>query len=450
MEDKDLYPASFLTRMQALLQGEYPDFLDSLETLAPTSVRLNPNKPASIFADADRVPWCNWGRYLNERPSFTFDPLFHAGAYYVQEASSMFLEQLWKAINPDNAPVTVLDLCAAPGGKSTHLLSLINSDSLLVSNEIIQGRNKVLQQNILKWGHANCIITQNKPENYASLSNYFDMVLIDAPCSGEGLFRKDKDAICEWSEKNVAMCAMRQKEILQHAAQCLKPGGFLIYSTCTFEPDENDNNMEALLQTGFSMVEIGAENIFDGIKSTRFGWQFFPHRVKGEGFYIAALQKDFASTGNLFGRKGSNTSKSKKPDLLNAYLDKPYAFTELTRNNIIFAMPDFMLSDFELIERQLYIRHAGIELGQYKGNDFLPSPGLALSNHLRVDLPSLNLNYNEAVNYLRCESPNLKIQQRGWFLAKYEALNLGWLKCLGNRANNYYPKEWRILKRDNT
>ncbi len=226
MADNSLYPEAFLSRMQALLNTEYPDFIKSLDTPAPTSIRLNPGKVSDAFVETDNIPWCNEGKYLAERPSFTFDPLFHAGAYYVQEASSMFLEEVWKQVNPENIPVRVLDLCAAPGGKSTHLLSLMSDDSLLVSNELIQARNKVLQQNILKWGNANCIVTQNKPDDFTALPDYFDVILIDAPCSGEGLFRKDKDAITEWSEKNVAMCAFRQKEILTSAMLCLKPGAF--------------------------------------------------------------------------------------------------------------------------------------------------------------------------------------------------------------------------------
>lgn len=440
-----IYPDAFVERLKALLPGDYNAFIETLGSAPPTSIRINPFRPTNKFAAEENISWCSFGKYLQARPSFTFDPLFHTGAYYVQEASSMFLEEVWKQLKFSNQPLKVLDLCAAPGGKSTHLLSLMNAESLLVANEVIPNRNKILQQNIIKWGSANCIITQNKPEDFAGLENYFDVVLVDAPCSGEGLFRKDKNAVDEWSEKNVAMCSLRQKDIAKHAASCLKPGGFLIYSTCTYEPVENDENIAWIEQFGMQNYKLDCSK-YPGIVKTQYGLQFYPHRIKGEGFYIAALQKE----GTGYGYTGAPVS-IKKPQPVNKviqpYLLQPESFTELKKNDYIFAIPTWMMSDFAILEKRLYIRNAGILTGSMKGNSFLPSHDIALSNHISKQLPSVELTEEEAITYLRCETPKIKSDLRGWCLATYQDLNLGWMKLMDGRLNNYFPKDWRILKR---
>ena len=434
------YPEAFLNRMQNQLGAEFDAFLQSLDEPSPTSVRLNPFKTANkpLFEGEEQIPWCANGKYLKERPSFTFDPLFHAGAYYVQEPSSMFVEQAWKQINP-SGPVKVLDMCAAPGGKSTHLLSLINNNGLLVSNEIIPNRNKILQQNIVKWGSPNCIVTQNKPEDFEALPDFFDIILVDAPCSGEGLFRKDKEAIDEWSEKNVELCSVRQRDILKHAITCLKPGGFLIYSTCTFEPGEND---EQISNCGLRIADFKIPTTVSGISKTKYGYQFHPHKVKGEGFFIALLQKE-ESEGEQLSTKPIPQSKIRNPQFLN----NPGNYIEHIKDDLVFAIPQNLLSEFSLLSKNFYIRHAGIFMGTAKGKDFLPSHDLALSTELRNDLPSIELNYDDAIMFLRGETPKLNTTHRGWCLVKFEGLNLGCIKALDGRINNYYPKELRILKR---
>jgi 16S rRNA C967 or C1407 C5-methylase (RsmB/RsmF family)/NOL1/NOP2/fmu family ribosome biogenesis protein len=438
-----IYPEAFIERMKGILPGECDAFMESLNGASPTSIRFNPSKKPSRFAEEEDISWCAEAKYLHQRPSFTFDPLFHAGAYYVQEASSMFLEEVWKQINPPNQLLKVLDLCAAPGGKSTHLLSLMNAESFLVSNELIPNRNKILQQNIIKWGYANCIITQNKPEDFAGLENYFDVILIDAPCSGEGLFRKDKNAVDEWSEKNVAMCATRQKDIVRYAAACLKPGGFMIYSTCTYEPAENDENIALMEQHGLESYVLDNSK-YPGVVKTQYGLQFYPHRVKGEGFYIAALQKRREGNAHIHAPVGKKTQPGK---VFEAYLNFPESFAELKKNDLIFAIPNFMTGDFAILEKRLYIRNAGVLMGSMKGNDFLPAHDLALSNHLRKDLPFVELSEEDAIIYLRGETPKIKSELRGWCLATYQGLNLGWMKLMEGRLNNYFPKDWRILKR---
>lgn len=436
------YPASFVQKMKTALGAEFEVFLQSLDGEPITSIRLNPNKPISKFDSEEIVPWCGTGRYLQKRPSFTFDPLFHAGTYYVQEASSMFVEQVWNAINIQQ-PLKVLDLCAAPGGKSTHLLSLMNEEGLLVTNEIIPNRNKILQQNIIQWGNSNCIITQNNAGDFAKLGPYFDVILIDAPCSGEGLFRKDKNAVNEWSEENVAMCSTRQKEILDNVVQCLKPGGYLIYSTCTYEYVENDEQVEYLLNKGFETQQLEAAF---GTTKTKYGLQFYPHKIKGEGFYIALLKKE----GELKPSFNVGTGKAGlHADILNQYVEAPERFITVTKNDLLFAVPKNISNDFGLLSRHLYVRNAGLFLGSFKGKDFLPSHDLAVSLEVNKQLPAVELTYEQAIAYLRCETIKVDPELRGWCLVRFEGKNLGWIKAVQGRVNNYYPKEWRILKQGN-
>ena len=433
-------PADFLARIQHLTGGEYNAFLDALNQSAPTSVRLHPFKKNSLFENEEKIPWCDEGRYLNKRPSFTFDPLFHSGCYYVQEASSMLLECVWKEIMPSGVSLRVLDMCAAPGGKSTHLLSLLEGNGYLVANETVSNRNNVLRQNIIKWGYPNCLVTQNKPEDFSSLTEFFDVVLVDAPCSGEGLFRKDKDAIGEWSVQNVVMCAARQKDILKHAIASLKSGGFLIYSTCTYEQDENDGSVASL---PLNLIRLNKAP--EGLLQTKFGYQAYPHRIKGEGFYFSVMQKDgdFVPSGII---NSSDSSSRKHKSLTEQWLKSSEKYTELKLNDLLFALPEGWINEYGKLQSQLYIRHAGICLGETRGKDFFPSHDLALSIEIKQDLPCVELNYEDAILYLRGEAPRLKTDIRGWCLVKYESKNLGWIKVLENRINNYYPKNSRILK----
>ncbi len=452
---EEKYPQEFTQLMKTTLGEEYSSFVESLDSPPPVSLRMNPYKPSAQFQEEEKVSWCDRGRYLPKRPSFTFDPAFHAGTYYVQEASSMFIEQIWQQINPENKTVRVLDMCAAPGGKSTHLLSLMSHDSLLVSNEVISHRNKVLQENISKWGTANCIVTQDKPENFSAVQNYFDIILVDAPCSGEGLFRKDKAAIDEWDEKNVAMCSIRQKEILRYALYSLKPGGFLIYSTCTYEPNENDRIVAWLGE--FSLSPFPLPVVKDNIVKTDFGYQFFPHRVKGEGFYVSLLKKEDTAytehiSNNVKMLQHSPYRQTNNTRLLSAgsdFLKSADDFTFIEKKEMLFAIPNYLFNDFQSLSSQLYIRQAGIFVGIMKGKDFIPSHELALSMHIKKDLPSVELTSEQAIAFLRCESIMPETAHRGWVLARYKEFNIGWLKVMDNRANNYYPKEWRILKQGN-
>ena len=251
----------------------------------------------SRFTIHEQIPWTSSGYYLSERPSFTFDPLFHAGCYYVQEASSMFLEQAFRQLTNLSQPMKVLDLCGAPGGKTTHIQSLISDDSLLVSNEVIKGRSHVLIDNIMKWGAANVIVTNNDPSAFSRLEGYFDVMVVDAPCSGSGLFRRDSDAIHEWSLNNVQLCSQRQKRILADALPALKENGLLVYSTCSYSREE-DEDIADWLEDEMGMqnlpLQIGEDwNIVrtNAKKSNAEGYRFYPDKLKGEGFFLACFKK---------------------------------------------------------------------------------------------------------------------------------------------------------------
>ena len=295
-----------------------------------TSVRINPFKLSMVNGEWSnfhhspltihvKVPWTEYGYYLTTRPSFTFDPLFHAGCYYVQEASSMFLEQALKQTVDLSQPLKVLDLCAAPGGKSTHILSLISKDSLLVSNEVIRSRANILNDNVIKWGCSNVVVTNNDPRDFQRLENYFDVIVIDAPCSGSGLFRREPEAIEEWSEQNVALCSQRQQRIVADVLPALKNGGVLIYSTCSYSIEEDEkicewlideliiNNEELIINPDWNIVPSGA------------GYRFWPDQVKGEGFFIACFRKNGEDEQeiHLSNSKGPKFSKAEL-DLLNS------------------------------------------------------------------------------------------------------------------------------------
>ncbi len=280
-------PKAFIKRTREILGEEYGLFENALNEKPPVSIRVN-NK-VQYIPSAERVPWCEDGFYLEERPIFTADPFFHCGVYYVQEASSMFLYQVAGQLFP--YAERVLDLCAAPGGKSTLLLQALPKDALLISNEIVYRRYKILVENTIKWGNPNVIVTNNKPEDFKVLSGYFDVVVVDAPCSGEGMFRKNPDAVNEWSEQNVYLCARRQKEILVDAWNTLKTDGILVYSTCTYNREENEKNVRWVCnELNGELLEVDLKGN-NQITQTGYGYRFYPHKTRGEGFFIAVLKK---------------------------------------------------------------------------------------------------------------------------------------------------------------
>lgn len=423
-----------------------------------TAIRINPSKPGVLFESMQYIPWTNYGYYLPSRPFFTFDPLLHGGAYYVQEASSMFLEQCLKQLVDLNSEIKILDLCAAPGGKSTHIQSLINDKSLLVSNEVIKTRVNVLIENLSKWGAVNNIVTNNDPRDFGRLENYFDVIVIDAPCSGSGLFRRDPEAIKEWSEDAVSLCSHRQQRILSDVYPALKQNGILIYSTCSYSVEEDEGICDWTcrnLDVEPLTINVNSDwNIVEAFSLVHHApaYRFFPDQVKGEGFFIACFRKkDGEEPFDSYPKKNklSKLSSSEK-EIVEPWLRNPSAYNLYQLEQDVFAFPVTMDQDLAAVHANLYTKKAGIRIGRLVKKELLPDHELALSEIVNEDLLSISLKKEEALQYLRKEEVKFEADSKGWALVKYEGVNLGWVKLLGNRINNYYPKEWRILKSGNS
>lgn len=440
-------PADFVTYTKPLLGEQWTSFVEALDTESPTSIRMNKSKITSGKL-LTQVPWCDSGFYLDKRPQFTFDPLFHAGGYYVQEASSMFIAQVLKQYASPS--MTVLDLCAAPGGKSTLMADFLDEHGLLVSNEVIRSRANILSENITKWGNPNTIVTNNDPSRIGKLKGFFDIVLVDAPCSGEGMFRKDEGAVAEWSLENVKLCKERQQRILADIWPALKSDGVLIYSTCTYNLEENELNIRWIrdeLDADILSVNISEGwGISPSFLEDVAAYRFFPHKTNGEGFFCAVLRKKGDEENSVRKIKDKDNRSKINPETAykNLILD-PDRFTFYLRNDKWFAFPSCLYSQLQIIRSELNIVSEGICLGEFKGKDFVPGQSLALSYLLNKDaFITLEVDWKTAILYLRKETLVLTDMPKGYILLTYQNIPLGFVKNIGNRANNLYPQEWRI------
>lgn len=438
--------------MQSVLGAEWPAFQAALSAPPPVSLRANAAKWPGPAQHDGRVLWCPQGYYLAERPVFTLDPLLHAGAYYVQEASSMFVAEALRQTLDLSRPLLALDLAAAPGGKSTLIAGVLSADSFLIANEVIRSRYNILRHNLARWGLPNVAISNHDPGDFAPLADRFDLVLTDAPCSGEGLFRKDPDAMREWSPQQVSFCAARQRRILADAVSLLAPGGVLIYSTCTYNFVENEENAEWLqAEAGLEYVPLSVPAAW-GIAESRFGCRFYPHRVRGEGFYLVCFRKT-GTKGQPETPKRLPNSKfkpvvAKTADVAAAWLKHPAEMRLLEdAAGRLSAIPATAEEAFFTASAALYRMEPILEMGELKQGELIPAPALALSTALSDTVPSVDLDKTQALRYLRKEDPQVPEVPRGWLSVRYENLPLGWMKGLGNRVNNYFPKEWRILMR---
>ena len=403
-------PADFVAETRRIMGDErYNRFVGAFDEEAPTSIRVNPRIVGDGCFDGEKqVPWCSEGYYLNDRPQFTFDPLLHAGCYYVQEASSMFVTHVLR-----NCQLSIvnyqlaLDMCAAPGGKSTALRSVLPDDCVLISNEPMGNRAQILLENVTKWGGPNHIVTNNYPRDFrkAKLKFFdkrsgtagFDLILCDVPCSGEGMFRKDPNAISEWSAQNVEKCWQLQREIVADAWECLNPGGLLIYSTCTYNTKENEENIRWILDTYDAQVlDIPVDPSWNITGSLLEGfnepvYRFIPGITRGEGLFVCALRK------NTRKEEGERSKEISSADIIK--------------------------------NKNLKVLDPGILLPP---SSLLPSP--------KVDV-----DYATALKYLRGEALVLPADTpRGIVTITYQGQPLGPAKNIGNRANNLYPKAWRI------
>ncbi len=442
-----LLPESFEKRMKLMLGKDFATFSQSLSNKLFHSIRINPKKLTNA-PDLEPVPACSTGYYLNQRPIYTLDPLFHAGVYYVQESSSMFLEQYLN--QSGKTRLKVLDLCASPGGKSTHINSLLSDDSLLVSNEVIHSRAQILSENLKKWGNPNVIVTCNDPRDFSRLPGFFDVIVVDAPCSGEGLFRKDSAAIEEWSEANAAHCVQRQRRILADVWPSLAEGGLLIYSTCTYNPAENEENIKWLSE--FASIAPQALEIPEswGVVSTDANgypcYRFYPHFVKGEGYFTAAVRK--LDEGESRQRQKNKTSlplASKTEHLLLNNLVQQLPLSYLNFEGNFLAFPSGWLTELDQVKANLRIIHAGVKMSEIKQGNLIPAHDLAVSTIVnKSHFPTVELSLEQSLHFLRKEDFQPMLTEKGWNLFTYLHHPIGWAKNIGNRFNNSYPKEWRI------
>ncbi len=469
-------PPAFTAYTSTLLGARLWGALEAGLRLEPTvSLRLNRWKPyAEVPEGAERVAWCGDGYYLSQRPCFTLDPLFHAGAYYVQEASSMFIDHVLR--QHVTTPVLMLDLCAAPGGKSTAARAALPEGSLLVSNEPLPQRAQVLAENMLKQGHSEVLVTNNHPTAFGRSGLRFNVVLTDVPCSGEGMFRKDEGAINEWSPQTVSRCAALQREIIGEAWRCLKPGGLLIYSTCTFNATENEDNIVyAINQLGAEPVGVDIEPQW-GIVGSLVDhchcpvYRFLPGVAKGEGLFMAVLRKpeeggsddsnNDNNSNNAIARRLKQAGKGKGSDKgagklgavhsqCLAWLAEPNDYCLVANGTELTAVPRRWADTYHMAAATLNIVSAAVPLATVKGRDAVPAHGLALSTALRSDaFPRIALSHSQAIAYLRRESLAVEGAPRGYVVLTYKGCSLGFGKSVGSRINNLYPQHWRIRMGD--
>ncbi len=440
------FPAGFLQQIQGASGFEEGPFLLAHETAAPVSIRLNPNKKTNI-QHTESVPWCSNAYYLPVRPAFVFDPLFHAGAYYVQEASSMFTGYLFNTYADSTKALKILDLCAAPGGKSTLIAGLMNERSLLVSNEVIKSRARILKENIDKWGNPNVVVSNNDPRDFSSLTNFFDVIIIDAPCSGSGLFRKEPEAKNEWSKENVLHCSKRQSRILEDVIPALKQNGLLIYATCSYSETENEQIVMELITKGFEpLINETLPANFGNIIINKYGYRFYPDKIKGEGFFVSILQKNQAANHDEQGfNKKLEPLNTDENEIVTAFVKEPEKLFFYKHKNIIYCIPD-VIKPAVMALGNLYLIKSGTAIGEIKHNELIPDHELALSTIIAENIPKIELNEATALAYLRKNTIQIDTEIKGWCLVTYQQLPLGWIKVIPGRINNYYPVALRIRK----
>lgn len=440
---KDL-PKQLLQSLEGLPGFSEKDFIAAHhEENRITSIRLNPFKTVELdFPLSSKVKWCESAYYLQERPSFTHDPLFQAGCYYVQEAGSIFLEYALKKTADLSKDIKVLDLCGAPGGKSTLINSLLTPESLLVSNEIIKSRAGILAYNLSKWGTSNSIVTNNDPAKFGTAGSFFDVIIVDAPCSGSGLFRKQPEAIDEWSVDTVNLCSARQKRILADILPALKEDGILIYSTCSYSIEEDEDIVSWLL-TDFDLRYIPLDPPEDwGIIETEHGYRFYPHLTKSEGFFLAVLQKKGENTIRKAPRFRAQEISRAEIGAISAFLS-PEGLHFYKNGMRLHELNSRALEYISVFNKEFYFKKAGVAVGELKGKDLVPDHELALSTKNKAE--KLNLDKNTALKYLKKEPFLAKEPLPGFSLVSYKEQGLGWAKILPNRVNNYLPNELRIL-----
>lgn len=475
-------PDEFLTEMADVPGLNLPALKAALNLPPATSIRINSRKTdrdtllkaLSEEYNLTPVAWCNSGFYLDCRPQFTLNPLLHAGAFYVQDASSMIYNQLTSLLIDrldSSANLRVLDMCAAPGGKTTAIIDALPDDAIVVANEYVGKRAVILRENLEKWGFANTIVTNSDSADIARCGELFDIVSVDAPCSGEGMMRKEEIARSQWNKGLVAHCSALQREIVANAVECLRPGGYLIYSTCTLNTHENELNCRYFLDMGLSPVELPLQGIPDSvfeISKKHFdlpALRFMPHITNGEGLFVAVFQKDATDNPDNFPLQYSaeypykhlyNHIRINNLEEIKRFIDTSSGIrntkSKKTDNSysksVKISVKSAQVTEIEktLLKNRIHIMTSGVYAAITKGNDIVPQTPLILSNIIAEDfLTRIELEKEEILNYLRRQSialpPNTP---KGYVIVTYKNIPVGLMKHIGNRSNNIYPAEWRI------
>jgi len=444
-------PVAFMSRIRSQFPDEAEALLTALDSAPSTSVQLHPLKYRDSLKGLHAIHWCERSGILPERPVFTLDPHFHAGAYYPQESSSLFIDWILSQITDRGTSIHALDLCAAPGGKSLLLLNALGPNGRLISNEIHLTRNNVLQENLTRWGIPKFMVTRNEASDFGRSGIQFDLVLVDAPCSGEGMFRKDKAARSEWSEDNVQHCAIRQKSILEDILPCVKPGGYLIYSTCTFAYPENEGSCLFIKEhSDFESVAIDIPSSFqiETVSGEGFtGYRFLPHHAPGEGFFVAVFQrKDSEPSRVKPGRKKNTHWQPMKLDTDSRFKNWLSEDVQLSINpHKEMSASSFSAEELNLLASHFYITSSGISIGQLIREEFIPWHGLAMITEPPSSFPSIDLTKEQALEYLSGGTVGMPLTElSGWSLVRFEGSAIGWVKSIPGRINNYYPKGLRI------
>lgn len=453
----DFSPAFRKYLAQVVGEGNLSAVLDALSGEPSVSVRINPAKagsPSEIFGNlvSGPVEWNRHAAFLSERPAFTLDPLIHAGAYYVQDSSAMFpgkafRDVLDKVLESGIISPKVLDLCAAPGGKTTDISASLRESCkggyLLISNEIMKQRAAVLADNAAVWGDPSVVVTSVDPKAFGTLPGFFDIIVADVPCSGEGMFRKDYEAVSQWSEENVALCQARQRRIVADVWPSLAEGGFLVYSTCTFNNLENDDNVKWICSE-FGAEIIGIDSC--GLLRTECGVSLVPGFVRGEGQYCAVLRKTSPSAGTAACSGRQQDRWQKLPEahasIIRPLLDEEMAM--IVKDGRIVAVPEYVRCLLSMLE-PLRPLARGLAVGMFKGKDFIPDADLALSLSLRRGaFNEFEVNRETALSFLHRDPVRLPDAERGILLLVYRGLPIGFVKNLGNRCNSLHPLHRRI------
>lgn len=448
-------PQTFVDEISSYGAECLAGLIDALVSTEPeVSVRVNSAKGASVPTDADRVEWCDTGFYLASRPQFTFDPAMHQGAYYVQDASSMAIERaICKILEREgmDGGVRYLDACAAPGGKTTAAISTLPAGSVVVANEYDYRRAAILAENIAKWGAPGVIVSRGDTSRFTALRGCFDIISADVPCSGEGMMRKDAEAVAQWSPALVAECVERQREIVDNLWEALRPGGYMIYSTCTFNRHENEEMVDYICyRLGGETIDLGLTGlggISPGIDTARHCYRFVPGLTRGEGLFLCVIRKDGSRT-------VAEPKMNKKPLTALTKVDSAAvkalgwlngAFDMAMLGDNVVAMPIADQKWMRAVVSWLDALSVGVTVATIKGRDIIPTQELALSTCLNMNaFERREVDYPTAISYLRHEAVIVDAP-RGFVLLTYKNRPLGFVKNLGNRANNLYPQQWRIL-----